>query len=175
MRAVGQDHPEVARFLARLESTAAGLPPARREELVSEIGEHLREALPDGATDAQVRSVLDRLGDPADIVAAETDGVPRLAGAAPLQVVVQPGSPWGGLEVAAVLLLTVGLFVVPVVGPLVGIVLAWLSPRWTRREKVVASVWTLLPLLVLALAALSAVFYLGVAPSALPAAPSSGL
>jgi hypothetical protein len=173
--AVGLDHPEVARFLARLHSAAAVLPPARREELVSEIGEHLREALPDGATDAQVRSVLDRLGDPADIVAAETDGAPRLAGAAPVQVVVQPGSPWGGLEVAAVLLLTVGLFVVPVVGPLVGIVLAWTSPRWTRREKTVATVWAVLPAVALAVMAVTALVFLRSASGALPVLPPSGL
>lgn len=170
MRAVGQDHPEVARFLARLDSEAAVLPPSRREELLAEISEHLREALAGAADDAQVRSVLDRLGDPADIVAAETDGAPRVTGAAPVQLVVQPGSPWGGLEVAAVLLLTVGLFVVPVVGPLVGIVLAWLSPQWTRREKVVASVWTLLPVVVLVVTALAAVVFLR-SPTALPALP----
>ena len=167
--AVGLDHPEVVRFLARLEAAAAGLPPARRDELVAEISEHLREALAgSGAGDAEVRSVLDRLGDPADIVAAETDAAPRLVGAAPVQVLVQAGSPWGGLEIAAVPLLTVGLFVVPIVGPLVGLVLAGMSPRWTRKEKVVATVWTLLPAILLAAAALSVLIFAGTATPGLP-------
>ena len=173
MRAVGQDHPEVVRFLARLDRAAAVLPPARREELLAEIGEHLREALAGDATDARVRSVLDRLGTPEDIVAAETDDAPRLAGAAPVQVVVAPGSPWGGLEIAAVLLLTVGLFVVPVAGPLVGVGLAWMSPRWTRREKSVATAWALLPVVALTAMTVAAVVALR-SPSALPAFPIPG-
>lgn len=171
MRAVGLDHPEVAAFLARLRGAAAGLPPARREELVAELGEHLRDALPDGASDAEVRSVLDRLGEPEDIVAAETDGAPRVVGAAPVQVVVQQGSPWGGLEIAAVLLLTVGLFVVPVVGPLVGLVLAWVSPQWTRREKTVATFWAVLPAVALAAMGIAAVVFLRSASAGTPVLP----
>ncbi|MBI4939285.1 MAG: hypothetical protein HY830_00890 [Actinobacteria bacterium] len=161
---VGLDHPEVTRFLARLDEAAAALPPGRREELVAEIRDHLRDALSVGAGDeAALRETLDRLGDPADIVAAEADGAAPAAAApaTPATPVWQTGppgqepwpaprvSPWGGLEIAAVLLLTAGTVVVPVVGPLVGLVLAWVSERWTHREKVVATVLTLLPVAVL--------------------------
>lgn len=168
MMSVGLDHPEVTRFLARLDEAAAALPPGRREELVAEIRDHLRDALSVGAGDeAALRETLDRLGDPADIVAAEADGAPSAAPAAPAVPVWQTGppgqqpwpaprvSPWGGLEIAAVLLLTAGTVVVPVVGPLVGLVLAWVSERWTRREKVVATVLTMLPVAVLVAGALA--------------------
>ncbi len=168
MMSVGLDHPEVTRFLARLDEAAAALPPGRREELVAEIRDHLRDALSVGAGDeAALRETLDRLGDPADIVAAEADGAPPAAAAAPVTPVWQTGppgqqpwpaprvSPWGGLEIAAVLLLTAGTVVVPVVGPLVGLVLAWVSERWTRREKVVATVLTMLPVAVLVAGALA--------------------
>ena len=65
-------------------------------------------------------------------------------------------SPWGGLEVAAVLLLALGGFVVPVVGPAVGLVLVWCSSRWTGREKAVATALSVVPLLLLALLPLGA-------------------
>jgi hypothetical protein len=93
--------------------------------------------------------VLDRLGAPEDIVAAEHghDG-PAPRWAPPTQRV------WGPLEILAVLGLTVGTFVLPVVGPLIGMVCAWLSTQWTRREKVVATIWALLPVVLLVAAAL---------------------
>lgn len=56
-----------------------------------------------------------------------------------------PPSPWGPVEIMAVLGLTIGMFVVPVVGPLVGLVMAWVSDRWTKREKVVATALCVLP------------------------------
>jgi hypothetical protein len=61
------------------------------------------------------------------------------------------GSGWGGLEIAAVVVLGVGSFIAPVVGPLVGLVLAWSSARWTVQEKVVTTVMTLVPATVLLL------------------------
>lgn len=148
---VGLDHPEVTRFLARLDTAAAALPPGRREELGAEIREHLADALrrTDG-DEVAVRQALDRLGSPEDIVAAESpadtgpvDGSPALS-VAPPGWPPPPSSPWGPLEVATVLLLTVGGFVLPLVGPVAGLVCAWVSVRWTRREKVVATVLALL-------------------------------
>lgn len=136
-------HPLVADYLARLDAMSAGLAPVRRAELRAEIAEHLAAALPPGVEDAEVHEVLDRLGDPADIVAAEDGQAPPAAAWAP------PASPWGPLEIAAVALLSVGLVLLPVVGPLLGLLLAWASSRWTLREKAVASAWTLLPAMLL--------------------------
>jgi hypothetical protein len=61
-----------------------------------------------------------------------------------------PDSPWGGLEIAAVIVLAVGgllAFVVPLVPVLVGLVLVWCSQQWTRGEKAVATGLALVPAL----------------------------
>ena len=70
---VDLDHPAIAGYLARLEAAATHLPDWRREELVAEIRSHLNDALLSAADDddAAVYAAVDRLGDPADIVAAE--------------------------------------------------------------------------------------------------------
>lgn len=74
-------------YLTRLRDAAAVLPPPRRAELVAEVAEHIETAVegPGGADEIAVRNVLDRLGSPEEIVAAEIegDGVPggRPAGA----------------------------------------------------------------------------------------------
>lgn len=80
---VDLDHPAIAGYLARLEAAATHLPDWRREELVAEIRSHLNEALLSAADDddAAVYAAVDRLGDPADIVAAE-GGTPAPAAAA---------------------------------------------------------------------------------------------
>jgi hypothetical protein len=56
-------------------------------------------------------------------------------------IVVTPGAPtrWGGLEIAAVLLIGLGAFVLPVIGIVAGLVCAWLSDQWTRTEKWIAT------------------------------------
>ena len=64
--------PLVDDYLRRLDAAASTLPAYRREELVSEIRDHLQEALrqtPAGDKVA-VRSVLERLGTPEEIAAA---------------------------------------------------------------------------------------------------------
>ena len=58
------------------------------------------------------------------------------------------GSPWGGLEIAAVVLLAAGAFVLPFIGPIIGLVLAWTSSAWTSTEKVVATAIASIGLLV---------------------------
>ena len=65
-------HPLAAEYLERLRRAGRGLPPGRRRELLAEIEGHLSEAIDPGASDAQALTVLDRLGDPEAIIAAET-------------------------------------------------------------------------------------------------------
>lgn len=60
----------VADYLSQVSRASAGLPPARRDELISDLREHIetgRAELP-SETEAQVRELLDRLGDP-DVIA----------------------------------------------------------------------------------------------------------
>jgi hypothetical protein len=66
-----------------------------------------------------------------------------------LRAVTQQTSPWGGLEVAALLLLAVGAFVVPVVPLLVGLALVCASRQWSTGTKGVAAALVFLPALLL--------------------------
>jgi hypothetical protein len=118
----------VDRYLRDLEAELWDLPPNRRRELLDEVGEHIgaaRAAL-DVETEAAVRTVLERLGDPADIAAEarERFGVP----AAP----PGHGRPW--LEVIALVVL-----VIPFLGWVAGVVLVWVSRRWTTRDKLIGT------------------------------------
>ncbi len=98
-------------YIGRVDAAARLLPPDRRIELLDQLREHLEAvALAPGATEASVLAAIDRLGDPAEIVASE-DGehtVPAPPSPTPSQ------SPWGPLEIIAVLLLIVGAFLIPV-------------------------------------------------------------
>jgi uncharacterized membrane protein len=84
----------VAAYLARVERAASRLPAGRREELIADLREHIEiaRAESEAQTEAEVRTILDRLGDPESIVAAadtQTD-LPRVPPAAPYP----PASPY---------------------------------------------------------------------------------
>ena len=68
-------------YLARVERAAAGLPPGRRAELLRDLREHIdieRAEFP-GESETHIRTVLERLGDPEQIVAAaDTGETPRI-------------------------------------------------------------------------------------------------
>ncbi|WP_430787740.1 HAAS signaling domain-containing protein [Actinoplanes sp. G11-F43] len=69
-------------YLARVDQAAMRLPAARREELVSDLREHIAiaRAETEEETEASIRTILERLGDPESIVAAadtQTD-LPRM-------------------------------------------------------------------------------------------------
>jgi hypothetical protein len=72
-------------YLRRLDAAASALPPHRREELVSEIRDHLQEALRQApaSDETAVRNMLERLGPPEEIAAAATDATPPDQLAAP--------------------------------------------------------------------------------------------
>lgn len=114
-------------YLRRLEDTAArSLTGRRRTELVAEVREHIDVARADLAPgdEAGILEVLDRLGDPEDIVAAEAGPARRARGT--------------GREVAAVLLLLFGGFVF-LVGWLAGVLLLWTSDRWQRSDRLLGT------------------------------------
>ena len=115
-------HPLAAEYLARLRRAGRDLPAGRRRELLAEIEGHLSEAIEPGASDAQALTVLDRLGEPEAIIAAEMpprDELPDRRGVA---------------EWAAIILLPFGGFIF-VVGWFAGVVLLWSSRAWTTRDK----------------------------------------
>lgn len=159
-------HPDplVRDYLGRLDAAAWPLSADRRAELATEVRDHIEAALAEeGRRDeVAVRNILERLGSPQDIVAAEAS---RQPGGAPIIVNVAspPAGTWGPLEVAAVLLLTVGAVVLPVFGPLIGLLLVWMSPRLGRREKAIGTLIFVL-LVVLPILGLIAVVPGGSAP-----------
>jgi uncharacterized membrane protein len=116
-------------YLKQLNSELAGLPGSRRREIVEEISGHIAEARAASSSqdEAEVRTLLDRLGDPAEIAgeARERFGVQRRKSRA--------------LEIAALILLLVGGVILPVVGWLIGVVLLWVSDAWDRRDKLVGT------------------------------------
>ena len=125
----------VEEYLSRLADAARRLAPDRRSELIAEIREHIAasRAGATGKDEADVRTMLDRLGEPVDIVAAALDdGQPE-----PPPQAAQ-GRPRLGLEVAAVVMLTLGSLI-PLVGWAVGVILLWSSGWWRRSEKLLGT------------------------------------
>lgn len=147
-------------YLGRLDAAAGSLPPSRRTELAGEVKQHIEMALAEagGRDEVTVRNVLDRLGPPDEIVDAERGAggpAPEWTGrAGPASVTER--SAWGAVEIAAILLLTVGAVFLPIVGPLVGLIFVWASAQWTTRQKLIATT------IVLVLALLPIILLLGV-------------
>jgi uncharacterized membrane protein len=127
----------VYQYLTDLEAELHGLPANRRRELLDEVGEHITAARAtlDPETEAGIRTVLERLGDPADIAAEARERFGVQAASA------KPAIPW--LEV-----LTLASFVlvpstvmlgmamlVPFLAWLAGLALLWRSHVWTSRDK----------------------------------------
>lgn len=119
-------------YLDRLEAELADVPAARRRELVEEISEHIAQARSDLSADseAELRTLLSRLGEPADIAGAAREPIERLA--------ADQHRP----ERLTLVLLAVGGLVLPLVGWLIGVVLLWASSAWSTRDKLIG---TLLP------------------------------
>jgi hypothetical protein len=110
--------------------------------LLAEIEEHLAETAPLGASEAQVREALDRLGDPHQIAEAESE---RHRSPEP-----QPGwVEWLAIPmllVGGIALLGLGSLVgapgqiaLPGIGWLAGVLLLWLSKIWTVRDKLLGT------------------------------------
>jgi hypothetical protein len=133
----------VREYLARLEAAAAALPQDRRDDLARDVRQHIESALAEAgrADEVTVRSIIERLGPVDEIVAAEvaaaTAAPPPFSGSE--AALAQRGSPWGAVEIIALLLLTLGAVVLPFIGPLVGLVFVWASARWTTRQKLFAT------------------------------------
>lgn len=118
----------VEEYLARIRHALWDLPPGRRDLIIEDIREHIRTARAAMASEdeAQIRQLLDAMGDPAAIRAE-----------AGLPPTVQNGwadrfAPW---------LILFGGFVF-IVGWLAGVVLLWNSSVWKTRDKVLATlIW----------------------------------
>ena len=79
---------------------AAAAPADRRGELIAEVQEHIESALTEAGSRDEVtaRNVLERLGAPEEIVAAETGGDGSPAATPPPTPVVERGGRWGTMR-----------------------------------------------------------------------------
>ena len=115
----------VRRYLAQLDAALRDVDASRREEILTEVHGHIDEGRaeldPDDAT--SVRTLLDRVGDPAAIAAE--------AGAPP------PGS--GRWDAWAPWLIIFG-FIASGLGWIAGVLILWTSPTWSQRDKLIATV-----------------------------------
>ena len=94
-------------YLGRLEAASWPLDPGRRVELRAEVAEHIEVALAEAGSrdEVAVRNVLERLGQPEEIAAADAE--PMTVGPHAMSPQVA-GRTWGAVEILAILFLTVG-------------------------------------------------------------------
>lgn len=151
-------HPLVADYLDRLFAASKGLTRTQVEELLADVREHIANAVAAAGREDEVtiRTVLDRLGTPEEIVAAAAgDVTPQVAPLTAPPVVTEGSRDWTWRELAATVLILPGAFLAPVVAPLIGVALAWSSSVWDAKAKRVAYVTggtlAALPALLLAL------------------------
>jgi hypothetical protein len=123
-RSVGQADKLVRRYLAQLDAALQGVEASRREEILAEVHGHIEEGRaeldPDDA--ASVRTLLDKVGDPAAIAAeaaAPPPGSRRWDAWAPWLIIFGP--------------IASGL------GWIAGVLILWTSPTWSRRDKLIAT------------------------------------
>jgi hypothetical protein len=115
----------VRRYLTQLDTALQCVDASRREEILAEVHEHIEQGRDELDTDdaASIRTLLDRVGDPAAI-AAEAGAPPpdgrRWDAWAPWLIIFGPVA--SGLGWAA------------------GILILWTSPAWNRRDKLMATV-----------------------------------
>jgi hypothetical protein len=114
----------VQRYLAQLDAALQGVDAARREEILADVHEHIEEGRTglDPGDAASVRTLLDRVGDPAAI-AAEAGAPPlgsrRWDAWAPWLIIFGPVA--SGL------------------GWIAGMLILWTSPAWSRRDQLIAT------------------------------------
>jgi hypothetical protein len=122
---VGEADKLVRRYLAQLDAALGGVEASRRAEILAAVRGHIEEGRtgldPDDA--AGVRTLLDRLGDPAAIAAE--------AGASP------PAS--GRWDAWAPWLIIFG-FIASGLGWIAGVLILWASPTWSQRDKLIATI-----------------------------------
>jgi len=119
----------IATYLGQLRGELRKVPQPRRRQILDEVSAHIAEARATVGIEDEVsiRSMLDRVGDPAAIAAEAGAGEP------------QPKNHWGDMLVPWLLLL--GGFVY-FIGWFIGVGLLWASPTWRLRDKILgALIW----------------------------------
>jgi hypothetical protein len=123
-QAAGEADKLVRRYLARLDAALRGVDASRREEILADVHGHIEQdrAGLDPGDAASVRTLLDRVGDPAAIAAeagAPPPGSRRWDAWAPWLIIFGPVA--SGL------------------GWIAGVLILWTSPTWSRRDQLIAT------------------------------------
>jgi len=123
-QSTGEADKLVRRYLAQLDAALRDVDAPRREEILAEVHEHIEEGRTglDPGDAASVRTLLDKVGDPAAIAAeagAPSPGSRRWDAWAPWLIIFGP--------------LASGL------GWIAGMLILWTSPTWSRRDQLIAT------------------------------------
>ena len=123
-QSAGEADKLVQRYLAQLDAALRGVDASRREEILAEVHGHIEEGRTglDSDDAASVRTLLDRVGDPAAIAAeagAPPPGSRRWDAWAPWLIIFGPVA--SGL------------------GWIAGVLILWTSPTWSQRDKLIAT------------------------------------
>lgn len=157
----------ISDYRQRLTEASTNLPPEVRADLLDDLDGHLDEIRRGAGTDAEIRTALDRLGRPEDIVHAasgDAGGAPppdpmqsaAVTATRPTVRTAERGRGVAGRDVSAILLVVFGalggalvflffppLMPVAAIGAYAtGLILLWTSRSWTSGEKLLSTlVW----------------------------------
>jgi hypothetical protein len=128
-------------YLAALWAATEDLPPDLRDELMSTVAEHIaaRRAAAGPVDDTAL--IVRRLGPPEDLAAAVRRGRLPVHLTAVTAAPPAPAPARATGDHAGIALLTAGALVLPVLGPLAGMLLVTASDRWSPMQK--AAAWVL--------------------------------
>lgn len=124
----------IQEYLDRVSSQLGDLPAGDREEILMDLRAHIEESLGDlsTASGADVRNTLGRLGDPGELAREARTRSGASQGSEPEPAETRLDKTPSALEVASIILTAI-------LWP-IGVVLAWISPRWLIRDKTIATV-----------------------------------
>lgn len=121
----------IEKYLTELDELLLDVDPAIRDGLVNGIREELA-----GMSDADAAERLRAIGDPAFVAASARAELSQPKAAR------RNDPAW--YSVATVLLGSIGGFLIPVLGSIIGLVMLWMAANWQLRHKVVGTVLTAL-------------------------------
>jgi hypothetical protein len=138
-------------YLAALWAQSEDLSPQMRDDLMTTVADYISARRMAAAPLEDAAAIVQRLGPPEALVSAARRGqvpphirLPALIPPpAPVALAPRPAAAHGGgvAEYAAVGMLTAGSFLLPVISPVGGMLLASASPHFTGAEKAIG--WTL--------------------------------
>lgn len=129
--------PLVEEYLAQLERRSERLPPDTRQELLTEIRDHVDAGAAEARSEADIRNMLDSLGSPDDIVG---ESLPIATATTNASVTGPTGRLALGFGIAALVLLPTGFFAVPF--GFVAVILGIRARRSLRAQGVPTSTAT---------------------------------